>query len=446
LIGTNTNPANGSTTAPRVDVSGLTIYTISSNTHTVIPYYSNIQFKRQGLFVTDRYIYAVSASTIDPNIHGYIRVLREDPTSFTPAFFSTSAFFNVFPLGAQQVIGVGNRLWVVAGSGNNDGNIQIFDEAFNFKGTITLTEKVLGRGVWGGRYWMTAFYDKERNRFYVHDTVGNETWVIQPNSLFEGGTIRYHTNELIYAEGKDSSSVQWSIDPVTNKLYMVMTCIDSPTEQAPTTKTYEIDRVNYSKVALYDDLSFSNLVKVDDGLPNSLVGTGTGTVAWQGGNIWSGDGRIDVYNNYISGFRTGLEIILTRRKYIDGQPTNVVVNNDDPTNTDYIAPRQNTTDCQPQYTTECPTYSVTPFNSDSGQNKTIELQFSQSVYDNPSIFRVEVIAKFNTTIVSPPIEITNTEFNKGYFAYDFPGTTNRVEVKYYNDRNVQIGDTCILNT
>jgi hypothetical protein len=223
---------------------------------------------------------------------------------------------------------------------------------------------------------------------------------------------------------------------------MVLNGITDPGDQTPTLKTYEIDRDNHSKVAFYDNLSFSNLIKVDDGLPNSLLGTGTGTVAWQGGTIWSGDGRIDIYNNNISGFNTGLQIILTRRKYINGQPTNVVVNNDDPTNTDYIAPRQNTIDCQPQYTTECPTYSVTPFNSN--QNKTIELQFSQAVYDNPSIFRVEVIAKFNTTIIQT-IEITNIEFDHGYFAYEFPGSTNIVEVKYYNPSNVQIG-TCTLNT
>jgi hypothetical protein len=434
LIGTSLDAqAGGSSPASKIDVSGLTVYDITTNTHYVVPYGSNIQYQRQTILVTNDYIFTKD-STISPS-GGYRRFNRANPLSTSTAIPYPSGQLSYFKLstgveGAPQPYEVGDKIWLVAGSGNNNGNIGIFDTSFNYLTQIVLPVKSY-TGFGGTKYWQGGYYDKTYNRFYVNEINGKYRYVFEPNAQYTGATCIMSGSVGPYLENKKTYTVMsWSIDPVTNKLYNIFSLGNSELDSNPIYKTYEINRSSGQLLKLYNGYSFAELVQVNDGLFDSLAGTQGGSVYWQNnGNAWSGDGQVVLYNNSISGNTTGRVSVKTLELYSNNNPTGTIKDNQIGTE-GYIAPYTDYTTCPPYFDLRCPTILKTASGTTAGY---AEVQLAQSVQNNPAITKITVSA-----LTSGYSAMTSTSYTPPFSGYTFvtftglPATLGNVGVTYYS--------------
>jgi hypothetical protein len=430
LIGSNMNATgNPRTATPPIDVSGLTVYDITGNTHYVVPYGDNTQFKRQTILVTNDYIFTPD-STIGTG--GYRRFNRANPQATSTAIpYPTGATpSSYFSKGGQIPFEVGDKIWIIAGSGNDSGNIGIFDTSFNYLTQIVLPVKS-NSGFGGSKYWQDGYYDKTYNRFYVNEINGKYRYVFEPNAQYTGATCIMSGSVTPYLENKKTYTVMsWSLDPVTNNLYNVFSLANSENDGSLIYKTYEINRSSGQLLKLYSGYSFAELVQVNDGLFDSLAGTQGGSVYWQTGtNPWNTDGKVVIYNNSISGNTTGRVSVKTLELYSNNNPTGTIKDNQIGTE-GYIAPYTDYTTCPPYFDLRCPTITKTTSGSTAGY---AEVQLAQSVQNNPAITKITVSA-----LTSGYSAMTSTSYTPPFSGYTFvtftglSATLGNVGVTYYS--------------
>jgi hypothetical protein len=113
---------------------------------------------------------------------------------------------------------------------------------------------------------------------------------------------------------------------------------------------------------MIDNKYITNVVQVNDGLTDSLMGSNVGLFFWSnaGGTTWNTDGTISFYNNTIGGGNTGEVIVRTLIKYNNttNQPTTQIKPNVIG-DLDYIPPYVNTTECPLSIGDTCPSFTQT---------------------------------------------------------------------------------------
>jgi hypothetical protein len=188
---------------------------------------------------------------------------------------------------------------------------------------------------------------------------------------------------------------------VTQKLYSAYSLFNSLSDASPIYKMYELDRQTGQEKKLIYGIFYTNLVQVDDGLPNSLIGTNAGQVYWSLASGWDTDGTITIFNNTISGSSTGTVNVLTLGQYNinTGIPTgNIIPNN--PYIDEYIEPYYDDvltgstydtvlSGCPITYTLNCPTIVKKNISTTSLY---YEINIDTTVRDNPVIDKIKVSA------------------------------------------------------
>ena len=440
----NLNNPNGSGV-----ITGLVVYSMDSNTHIQIPYGSNQAFKRMINFVTTNYIYGN-----DFNTASFVRFDRATPLN-TPLnkTYAATGVAAYFTRGAQQMIEVGDKIWVAAGPGGNNtlGSIGIFDTDLNFIRSITLPGVAIVPSTRNGSnyYWQTGFFDADNNLFYVTDFGSNNYYVIAVNGTYDNGTVT--TRSLTYLlENKAMHSAQFSIDPIVGKLYISISIFDQIGVSPIIPKSYEIDRTTGAFKILLNRIGIGNLVSVNDGVnTNSVMGVFGGNVGW--GNAYPStafsDGTVTIYNNSVFGDNTGIVDVLTLSQYNvnTGLPTGVTKDNvyGEP---DYIPPYLDLTECPITYSLQCADLT---YRSVGDTKVYYEFGIINTVKLNPAISKIKV-SVFTTlgNVFTTSLDI-NAPFISNYYSGDFTVAldTYYVTVTYYDASNVLLAcDTTTTTT
>lgn len=356
----------GTDTLTPSNVQGLFVFDIQTQTHYQIAYGSSMAFQRQLLFVTSNYIYCKQ------NNDNLVRFVRSNPqlsTSVDIPINVTSQQINYLQSGAQRMLEVGTNIWVVGGSGGNSAvkDIGIFDANFNYITSIVLQGAAYVNLNGNSRCWQSSFYDSANRYFYVCDFGGKIKFRIPVNLTNNGvlgqtlGGTATGVSIATTLETKTYASVAWTIDPVTGYLYEAYGLFNTLSDTAQIYKMYQIDRTTGNIISLINDKYITNVVQVDDGLPDSLMGSNAGLFFWSNaGSIYSTDGTISFYNNTIGGGNTGNVIVRTLIKYNNttNQPTTQIKPNVI-SDLDYIPPYFNTTECPPTSGDTCPSFTQT---------------------------------------------------------------------------------------
>jgi hypothetical protein len=443
-VGTNcagqSNPC-----VPDPAYSGLVVYNFTANTSYVIPYGSSVEYDRIQLFVTNQYIYGNVPSL---GAHGGVARFNRatlGPTS-TPTYITVTGtamdFIHGGPApqrsGGWVVNQVKNYLWVGAGSGNIAGDIGILDSNFSYVSRVTLPVKAAYDGA--GTYWCNVFYDDVYDLYYANMVNGQMYYVIKPNSTGSAGSVIYSASTKQIRQGRTYAYCQWSIDPVSNKLYASFACGNNTGEAGTTTKKklFEVDRTTGQFVRMKYSLVLGQIVQVDDGLPDSLMGVDVGKPWWDGHTDSSG-GTITIFNNSISGTNTSWLTVYDLEKYVNNTPTGIISANTN-TNPYYIPPYTSTTLCPVIYTYPCPSVSQT-FETSTG---VLYYQFSiaDNVKNNPAI------TKITSSAIKTSIGFTASTDHYPPFVnyYNLSATTTNntydIHVEYFTGSSVSV-KTCV---
>jgi hypothetical protein len=418
-------------------VNGLFVFDIQTQTYYEVPYGSNNPFQRQLLFVTSNYIYCKQDND------NLIRFVRSNPQLSTSILIpiSTTEQVNYLQSGSQTMKEVGGNIWVVGGSGGNSvvGNVGIFDSNFNYITSIVLNGISTVNFNGNLRYWQSSFYDSVNKYFYVCDFGGKIKFRIPINSTYNGvlgqslGGTANGVSVATILESKLYCSVDWSVDPVTQNLYEAYILFDNLSDIAPIYKMYQINRASGLATTLIDNKYIVNVVQVNDGLPDSLMGSNAGLFYWSNSGNWNTDGTISFYNNTIGGGNTGKVIVRNLIKYNNttNQPTTQTKPNviGDP---DYIPPYVNTTECPPSIGDTCPSFTQTIV----GTTLPVfyyEFDALNEVVNNTSINRIKVSIRQN---VGNTVYRTSTylrpfnAYNSGSFVV--PNTAYNLILEYIN--------------
>jgi len=437
-------------------VDGLFVFDIQTQTYYEVPYGSNDLFQRQLLFVTTNYIYCKNSDT------QLIRFVRSNPQvststtiSLTPA---TPERVSYLSSGAQSMLEVGGNIWVVAGSGGNSvGTIGIFDANFDYITSITLVGAAaynFNNSQFGAnKFCQSSFYDFVNEYFYVCDFGGSIKFRIKVNNTYDGvsgqnqgGTANGVSFKNIL-EGKQFATIAWTLDPVTGNLYEAFDLFNSLADSARIYKMYQITRDTGVTLKLIDNKYITNVVQVDDGLTDSLMGSNTGLFYWSnaGGTTWNRDGTITFFNNTVGGGNTGRVIVTTLRKWNDTTNQETTLTKPNVPGPDYIAPYIDVSECEPEINDACP----------SGFTKTVigtappvfyyEFDVPNGVKNNTNISKIVVSIRRDTGTVYR----TRTFLRPfdDYYIESFSVNTNLTDnliLQYINGADVVI-KTCTPN-
>jgi hypothetical protein len=424
-------------------ITGLVVYDMDTNSHYQVSYGSDSPFQRMINFVTTDYIYGNDYATAS-----FVRFDRVNPLN-TPTYksYASTGQAAYFTRGAQQMIEVGNKIWVAAGPGGNNslGSIGIFDTDLNFIASITLPGVTVVPFSRNGSnyYWQTGFYDAVNSLFYVTDFGSNNYYVIAVNGTYSGGTVT--TTSLTYLlENKAMHSSSFSIDPIAGKLYVSISIFDQIGVSPIIPKSYEINRTTGLFKVFLNRIGISNLVPVDDGVnTNSVMGVFGGNVGW--GNPYPNaaysDGDVTIYNNSVFGDNTGIVYVLTLEQYNenDGVPTGVTKDNvyGQP---DYILPYLDLTECPISYSLQC---ADVTYRSTGDTKVYYEFGIINTVKLNPAIGKIKVSVYTLADVLVTSTDIT-APFTANYYNGEFTVTagTYYVTVNYYDTSNALI--TCTV--
>ena len=418
-------------------ITGLVVYDMDTNSHYQVSYGDNYPFHRMINFVTANYIYGNDYATAS-----FVRFDRANPLN-TPTYksYASTGQSAYFTRGAQQMIEVGDKIWVAAGPGGNNtlGSIGIFDTDLNFITSITLPGVVVVPSSRYGSdyYWQTGFFDVVNNLFYVTDFGSNNYYVIAVNGTYSGGTVT--TTSLTYLlEDKALHSSSFSIDPIVGKLYISISIFDQIGVSPIIPKSYEINRTTGTFVNFFNRIGIGNLVPVDDGVhTNSVMGVFGGNVGWSVPypNSAYSDGIITIYNNSLFGDNTGIVDVLTLEQYNEnnGVPTGVTKDNvyGDP---DYIAPYFDIVECPITYTVQC---ADVTYRSTGDTTVYYEFGIINTTKLNPDIATIQVSvyrSSDNGLITSSNID---APFTSVYYngTFTLPANSYYVTVDYYDASN-----------
>lgn len=440
LVGSDFISRDGNTPSNRLN--GLIVYDIDTDTYQVnLTYNNNNKFVRNLLFVTSNYIYLNDTNSI-------IRIDRSTLNNRLniSTDVSLGALRRQYLTSNPIIIVVKDFLWLVSSMGspttNGTTDIGVFDNSFNFIRTITLpgVQNVLTVFTSCCDPAQNGFYDQISDKVYISDAGSSQRYVIQPNTSGDNGTIIFSESLTSITENRMYVGCSWSVDPSNNNLYQNVAVFNTigSTNYNPKYKLYLVDRNNYGYKKLINNINAVELVNVDDGLSNSIMGCNRGIeyLSFIGDNYES-DGTITIWNNSIQGGNTGNVIVTRLVEYnsLTNLPTGNVKPNT-PGDPDYVtSPYVDFTECPITYTYECPTFTLTNYVG----FLYYELDFNTSTRLNPLIDYVRISAVTITNVVLPNSNVIQFPLNTGYTSgviTGVTGTCDDLKIEYYDSSNV----------
>lgn len=413
------------------NTGGLIAYDIATDTITTVAFGADgVNFSRLSLFVGANKIYCSNGTStliiIDRATLTITSTLDITVDIPGPPYFARGAY-------TFQV--VGTELWVCGGTGNDVGNIGVYDELL----TTNIDNIVLpGKVVFESRYWQTSFYDIDNNLYHVGDVGSSRYYVID-------GTTRSIVFQrlIVNKEGKPYVIIGWALSSTSGKLYIGLGMIFSSSD-VPIQRMYEMDRLTFEYKNMYENQYYIPLKNIT-GTPVSM-GADHGLPAWVGGP-WATDGTITFVTDS-GGNNTGIINVLTLKEIDDitSLPTGTTKPNsiDDP---DYISPFLDTDTCPIAYNLACFTNSNTTF---TDPELYYEFVLPPSVRTNPLIVALR-ITPYRTDaglpLGDPPIIIsapfTNNFFSGSFATVSSGDATNLIIQVEYLDIDDVVLATCL---
>lgn len=273
------------------NTGGAKVANLATNAMTTASFGTNGAYYRTFCKILDNTVYCSykTSSGVTPLDMFLFNKNTEAPISSIPN--------GSIPSGATYFSGVigleivnGNEIWCYAGQRNN-GDIAIYNTTLT---SVIATISLSAAGAitvpgWGfNRYWQSHFYDKDKDRWYVQDIGSNKWFVI--NTLTRNVI---YTKDLDNRQGKPYSAFAFVKNEVTDDLYLTGTHLNSTSDVAQISKTYEVDRDTYEYVNFYPNVVFSSLRSKPG--TNELWGTHTGLLFNSGNPIWQTDGQLQKY-------------------------------------------------------------------------------------------------------------------------------------------------------
>ncbi len=267
--------------------NGLVVYDIAANTFTTVAYGANGSFPRLLVKILGNLVYCSNQgnnvglgivpnmTVIDKTSLSVISVTNITSIPSGSTYLSKS--FNIYR--------VGNEIWVCASFSRGNGNIARYNLDFtSLIGTITVPyTAVIAAGWPAADAWQSQFHDEANGKFYVADVGSNKIFVIDTTTRTIVKTINT-VNRL----GKPFVIVSFSLNELTNELYLTYNCLINSADGSQKLRFYRIDRPT-------SDYQIMNVDQSVAGLKNRL-GTNEfwsldqGTVQWSGTPTWNTDG------------------------------------------------------------------------------------------------------------------------------------------------------------
>lgn len=386
------------------NTNGLLVYDIDTDTVSTVIYGTNGAFSRTLLTVTSNLIYCNNGNTEIVIIN---RSTLAITGTVTVGLLTNSLHFTSGPYNLHEV---GSELWVV--SFNSDmPTIGRYAPDFSVHyGEITLP----GAATWSfNNYWQAGFLDPVSGDFYVADWGSSRRHIIDTASATVIDTKTY-TNR----EGKTNAVMSWTIDPITNQLYMNYRGMNSSSDGAAIIRIFKEDRDTDTFTTMYEGDSFTNLVHWTG--TGNVLGTNTGNVFWVNPADYSDDGTITILANSLGSTNTGTEIIITLQE-VDVNNGNLPTGNTKPnvpSDPDYVEPIEDSPNCPVDVLTTCPIDVVTTF-TNLTDTLEFEVSLASGVILNPIIDIIEIWA-YNIDTAS--LEGTPATFYQPYASNYFAGT------------------------
>jgi hypothetical protein len=412
------------------DTGGLVVYDVDANTSSIVAFGTDGPFQRTTLFVSGNLILCNDGNT---NVVLINRTTLTVTSTVDTSTLTNPEHFNSGPYIVTMATSNGN-LYVVANNSDSPA-VGVYDTSLNHITEIALP----GVAAWSfANYWLNIFYDETSDKIYVGDSGSNQRYVIDPDT----NTV-VDTRQNLNLSGKTNSTYTFSVDPLSNNLYLRFTAQNSSSDGSPVSRLYLIDRTTYDFLNMYEGFNAINLSGIAP--LGWFVGANQGTLNFAGGPSYDTDGSLTVFSNTVGSDNTGNVIVLTLQEVTDpgGVPTGNTKANSigDP---DYIAPFMDTGECPIVSDLACPAEDVTTFSSGTLY---YEFTIPNTVKLNPAVDNIAIYA-YNTALLSrdgsPTViaDPTLTNFYDGQFA-GLGGVSYTAEVVYRDNLNAELA-SCIL--
>lgn len=413
------------------NTGGLVAYDVDADTYSTVTFGSDGPFRRVVLFVSGNLIMCNDGND---NIILIARDTLTVTSTIPTSGLTNPEHFNSGPYVVTMATSNGN-IYVVANNSDSP-SVGVYDTSLNHITEITLP----GVSTWSfGRYWLNILYDVTSDKLFVGDSGSNSRYVIDPDT----NTV-IDTRVSNNLSGKTNSTYTFSVDPLSDTLYMLFTAQNSSSDGAPVYRLYTLNRTTYDFTNMYEGFSSTDLSGIAP--LGWFVGTTAGGVNFAGSPGYDTDGSLTVFSNSVGGDNTGNVLVLTLQEVTDpgGVPTGNTKSNSigDP---DYIAPFMDTDTCPVTVGLDCPTDAVSTF---AGSNLYYEFTIPNTVKTNPAVDNIAVYA-YDTNLSardgSPQIiaDPTLTNYYDGIFA-GLAGVSYTIEVVYRNASNTELA-SCITS-
>ncbi len=417
------------------NTGGMKVYDIDTDTVSTVSFgvgSNGNNFSRMVLLVNGNNIYC---NYKDLSINDIIIIDRTTLTVTNTIPISSIPNNARFTIGGFSLLLVGSEVWVSAGSGSSVSGIGVYNADLSVNITnVTFS----GAATWDfSKYWGDAFYDVTSGHVYANDIGSSQRWVIDvaTHSILDQKT-------QVNRQGKTNASHGWTVDPITNELYVTVDSSNSSID-SPIVKTYIEDRSTYEYNQIYSNTAVPELNRIPG--TNTIVSAFNGLPSWAGG-AWATDGRITFIDSSTTGGNDGNEITLTLQEVDHNNadtPTGNVKDNlmADP---DYVPPQVNLTDCPITYTLSCPVSGITTFEAG-----TLHYEFGvlSSVFNNPAVLKIKIQA-YDLDLAAT--DGVGTTINAPIFSYygnsftGLAGTHYTIQVQYLGTSDAVLA-TCIIS-
>lgn len=410
--------------------NGLIVYDVDANTFSTVVFGTDGAFRRTVLFVSGNLILCNDGND---NVVLINRTTLTVTSTVPTGTLTNPEHFNSGPYIVTMATSNGNLYTV--GNNNDASSVGVYDTSLNHITEIALP----GASPWSfANYWMNIFYDETSDKIYVGDSGSNTRYVIDPDT----NTV-IDTRQNLNLSGKTNSTYTFSVDPLSNNLYLRFSAQDSASDGTPVYRLYLIDRTTFDYTNMYEGFSAINLSGIAP--LGWFVGATAGNVNFAGGPGYDTDGTLSIFSNTVGSDNTGNVIVLTLQEVTDpgGVPTGQTKSNaiSDP---DYIPPFMDTGECPVVSDLACPTEDVTTFDSPILY---YEFTIPNTVRFNPAVDNIAIYA-YDTNLLSrdgaPTViaDPTLTNFYDGSFA-GLGGVSYTAEVVYRDSINAELA-SCIL--
>lgn len=348
--------------------NGLVVYDIDGDSISTVVFGTDGAFRRTVLFVSGDLIMCNDGND------NVVLIDRSALTITSIIATGTITHPEHFNSGPYIVTMASNgNLYIVSNNGDAP-SVGVYNTSLTH-----ITEIILpSAAVWSfSNYWQSIFYDVTSDKLYVGDSGSNSRYVIDPNT----NTVIFSRQNLNLS-GKTNSTYTFSLDPLSNTLYLRFTAQNSSSDGSPVYRMYKIDRNTFHFINMYEG---SNLINLSGVAPLGwFIGTNQAGLHFAGDPGYATDGTLIVLSNTIGASNTGTLLTLTLQEVTSpgGIPTGDTKPNI-PSDPDYIQPEEMSGDCSVDVSLDCPVDAVTT--NDGSNNTYYEFSISNSVRFNPAI-------------------------------------------------------------